>query len=61
MALSEGLSVISTVISGIVNVFMSISLFGIPIGVFFIGAFVVSLIVSTVFSVDSPDRKGKGE
>lgn len=61
MSLSEGLNVISTALGSIVNVLMSISLFGIPLGVFFIGAFIVSVVDSFVFSVDSSERKGKGE
>lgn len=61
MSLSEGLNVISTALAAIVNVLMGISLFGIPLGVFFIGAFIVSVVVSFVFSVDSSQRKGKGE
>lgn len=61
MSLSESLNIVSTVLGAIVNLFMSISLFGIPLGVFFIGAFIVSVVVSSVFSVDFSERKGKGE
>lgn len=61
MSLSEGLNVISTALGAIVNVLMSISLFGIPLGVYFIGSFICYAVVSYIFSVDSSERKGKGE
>lgn len=68
MNLSDGIAVISAVLGGIVNLLMSISLFGIPIGVFFVSAFIVSVIMQYVFSLESSSgsskdskRKGGGE
>lgn len=65
MTLSDGIAVISSVLGGIVNLLMSISLFGVPIGVFFVGAFIVSVIMQYVFSLEptsgsSKDTKRKG-
>lgn len=58
MALSDGLNVLFSIISNIVNIF-SIPLFGIPISVYLVGAFVCRMVMNGVFDVTSSDSKPK--
>ena len=57
MALSEGLNIIFSVVSGILNVLMQVNVFGVPLGIFVIGAFVVGCIMGFVFDVGT-DKGG---
>lgn len=70
MSLSDGLDVIAIPVRGLVNILMSISLFGVPLGAFFVGAFIVRMVMKYVFAVESEytydsisrgKQKGNGE
>lgn len=58
MTLSDGLDIIFSMFSGVFNILMSVQLFGIPIGLFIISAFVVSCIMKYVFFTDSNSGGG---
>lgn len=53
MTLSGALDIIAVPLRGIVNLLMTISLFGVPIGAFIIGAFIVRMILKYVFAVET--------
>lgn len=55
MTFSDALSVIFTVLGGIVNVLMSVLLFGVPLGAFFVIAFIISNLLSTVFGIEKQE------
>lgn len=55
MSLADALNVIWLVVGGIVDVLMSVLLFGVPLGAFFVVAFIISRVLSTVFDIESDD------
>lgn len=66
MSLSEALSVLSTVFSGIINIFNNTILFESSLSVYIVGAFVASCLMGVIFDIQSsdsskPKRKEKTE
>lgn len=59
MVLADGLNIIFSVVSSILNVLLQVNVFGVPLGVFIVGAFVVGCIMQFVFDIDS--GKGGGD
>lgn len=65
MELAEGLQIIFNIISSIVNILVGTNLFGIPIAVYIVGAFVARLVMTGVFDLESSSKstreKSRGE
>lgn len=60
MSLAESLSAIDAAYSGIVDVLFSTFLFGVPLGVYFIAAFIVRMVWKNVFDISSLNSDIRG-
>lgn len=66
MTLSDALAVLSTVFSGIINIFNNTMLFDSSLSVYIVAAFVASCMMNAIFDVESsksskPKEKGRGD
>ena len=61
MTLSDALSVLSTVFSGIINIFNNTILFESSLSVYIVGAFVASCMMNLIFDIQSSGSKPKGK
>lgn len=65
MTLSDALAVLSTVFSGIINIFNNTILFESSLSVYIVGAFVASCMMKLIFDIESsgskPKEKGRGD